>query len=136
MATRILHIVPTLDRGGIEQSLISLCRQMDRERFQFDFLVHSLQKGSLEKETAQLGCGIFHVCARRDGESRNRKELAAFFQTHGEYCIVVQHVSSLSYLAPLAEARRAGITIRVLHCHNMREGGKGAIQLLHRALHL
>ena len=37
---RILHIVPNMQMGGLETFIMNLYRNIDREKVQFDFLVH------------------------------------------------------------------------------------------------
>ena len=37
---RILHIVPNMQQGGIENFIMNVYRKIDREKIQFDFLVH------------------------------------------------------------------------------------------------
>ena len=37
---RILHIVHTMDCGGIETMLMNIYRKIDKEKIQFDFLVN------------------------------------------------------------------------------------------------
>ena len=37
---RVLHVVGAMDRAGTETMIMNLYRSFDRERYQFDFLVH------------------------------------------------------------------------------------------------
>lgn len=42
---RILQCLPgNMDMGGIESFLMSLYRKLDREKYQFDFIVHKTGK--------------------------------------------------------------------------------------------
>ena len=38
---RVLHVLGGVGLGGAESRIMDLYRQMDREKIQFDFLVHS-----------------------------------------------------------------------------------------------
>ena len=40
MPIRILHVVTYMGRGGLESMLMNYYRHMDRNKVQFDFLVH------------------------------------------------------------------------------------------------
>ena len=40
MAIRVLHVVTYMGRGGLETMLMNYYRHMDRDKVQFDFLVH------------------------------------------------------------------------------------------------
>ena len=37
---RVLHVIGAMDRGGAETMVMNIYRAIDREQFQFDFLVH------------------------------------------------------------------------------------------------
>ena len=41
---RILHVIGAMDRGGAETMIMNLYRQIDRRKYQFDFLVHTDRK--------------------------------------------------------------------------------------------
>ncbi len=56
---RILHVVTSLDHGGIEIWLLHLLRHIDRERFPTDALVLNERRGPLEGELQSLGCRVF-----------------------------------------------------------------------------
>ena len=47
---RILHVVTIMNLGGIETFLMSLYRNIDRNKIQFDFLVHREEKGFFDDE--------------------------------------------------------------------------------------
>ena len=42
---RVLHNIVLMDTGGIETLVMNLYKHIDRERLQFDFLVHRPQEG-------------------------------------------------------------------------------------------
>jgi hypothetical protein len=42
---RILHVVGSMDRGGIETWLMHILRNANRQRLQMDFLVHLARPG-------------------------------------------------------------------------------------------
>ena len=41
---KILHIVPNMQSGGLETFIMNVYRNIDREKIQFDFLVHYKEK--------------------------------------------------------------------------------------------
>lgn len=47
---RVLQVVTILNRGGLETMLMNYYRNIDREKVQFDFLVHREQRGAYEEE--------------------------------------------------------------------------------------
>src|SRR5690348_7700945 len=112
-----------MNRGGIESLLMNIYRKIDRDKIQFDFLVHTSQECAYDKEIRKLGGKIFSVVPRKNGLIKNYKSLKAFFQEHKEYRIIHQHASSLTYIEPLRAAKKNGIPCRIIHGHNTRQGG-------------
>ena len=55
MTTRILHIVTYMGRGGLETMLMNYYRHINREKVQFDFLVHRDLEADYDSEILQLG---------------------------------------------------------------------------------
>lgn len=47
---RILHVVTTMNRGGLETLIMNYYRAIDRNAFQFDFLVHRMERSDYEDE--------------------------------------------------------------------------------------
>ena len=47
---RILHIVGAMYPGGMENFIMNLYRNIDRTRFQFDFVVHQQKDRNWEAE--------------------------------------------------------------------------------------
>ena len=45
---RVLQVIGVMDRGGAETMVMNLYRAMDRERIQFDFLVHEQREGDYD----------------------------------------------------------------------------------------
>ncbi|SDN15889.1 glycosyltransferase family 1 protein [Acetanaerobacterium elongatum] len=128
---RVLHIVFSMNRGGIETILMNIFRNIDRSKLMFDFLVHTKEDCAYDEEIRALGGRIYSVPSRRAGLLKNRRALDAFFKAHPEYKIVHQHVSSMSYVEPLKAAKRAGVPVRIIHVHGTSEGASW----LHVPLH-
>ena len=58
---RILHVLNSLNRGGAETMLMNYYRKIDRNWFQFDFVVHDSNPGVYADEVRQLGGHIYYV---------------------------------------------------------------------------
>ena len=50
---RILHVLGKLELGGAESRIVDLYRNMDRDKIQFDFLVHSRPEKTGKKKENQ-----------------------------------------------------------------------------------
>ena len=117
---RVLHIVPKLAPGGIETLLMNICRHIDRTKINFDFLIHSSEKGVYDDELRALGCRLFylHRLSARYFFLSYKNDLRAFFLQHkNDYDIIHSHIDTLSAI-PLKEASLAGYPIRIAHSHN------------------
>ena len=58
---RVLHVVTYMGRGGLETMLMNYYRQIDRNRVQFDFLVHRSFTADYDPEIIKLGGKIYHL---------------------------------------------------------------------------
>ncbi|WHY33853.1 glycosyltransferase family 1 protein [Cytobacillus firmus] len=129
---RVLHVVGKMNRGGIETFLMNVYRKIDRQKVQFDFLVHTEDECDYNEEIFKLGGKIYSIPPRKQGFFKNRKSLIAFFKKHQDYKVVHQHISSLSYVEPLKIATKFGIPIRIVHGHSSQEGGSFFNKYIHK----
>lgn len=119
MAIRILHIVGIMNMGGLENLLMNIYRQIDRNQIQFDFLVTREQKGIFDDEIKSLGGKIHNVPhLAKVGLIQYQKNIYNFLKQHQEYRIVHCHRDAMCALY-LAQAKRANIPIRIAHSHNI-----------------
>lgn len=58
---RVLNVLGTTNLGGAESRVMELYRAMDRDRIQFDFLVHTDKEGQYSEEIRRLGGRIYSV---------------------------------------------------------------------------
>ena len=59
---RILQSVSNMDRGGIETMLMNYYRHLDRDQFQFDFLVNKEKPGFFDDQFNFAGLLQSPVC--------------------------------------------------------------------------
>lgn len=111
---KVLHTLPALDGGGAERIVYDYCIRM-MDEFQFDFIVHTEDKGILENELEKRGCRIFHIPPLH----RNKRVYKARIQQilrEGEYDII--HVSQgYRGIYFLKYAKKYGIPVRIAHSH-------------------
>lgn len=127
---RILQVVTYMGRGGIETMLMNYYRRIDREKLQFDFLVHRDFRADFDDEIEALGGRIYRVPAMNPASGSYRKALADFFKNH-PYRVVHCHLNYMSGVV-LAAAKKAGVPVRIAHAHtaNMAPGWKQAVRRL------
>ena len=114
---RILHVVTYMGRGGLESMLMNYYRNIDRNKVQFDFLVHRDFKADYDDEILSLGGKIHHISRLVPWSSKYKSELKTFFKTHPEYKVVHVHQDCLSAVA-LKCAEECGIPVRIAHAHS------------------
>ena len=114
---RVLQIVTNMRRGGLETMLMNYYRHIDRNKVQFDFLVHRDFESDYDKEILELGGKIYHISRLIPWSSSYRKKLRAFFTSHPEYKIVHVHQDCLSSVA-LECAKKCGVPVRIAHSHS------------------
>ena len=127
---RILQVVTYMGRGGIETMLMNYYRRMDREKIQFDFLVHRDFRADFDDEIEALGGRIYRVPAMNPASGSYRKALADFFRAH-PYRVVHCHLNYMSGVV-LAAAKQAGVPVRIAHAHTaaMAPGWKQSVRRL------
>lgn len=117
---RVLQIVTTMNRGGLETMLMNYYHNIDRATIQFDFLLHRSEKSDYEDEIKLLGGNIYRVSPLNPFSFSYRNELKQFFLQHKEYKIVHCHLDCMSSL-PLYYAKKTGIKRRIAHSHNSNQ---------------
>ena len=113
---RILHVVGGMNRGGVETWLMHVLRNIDRDRFQMDFLVHTEKPCPYDDEARALGSKIIPCLspAKPWLYDRNFKRI---LREYGPYDVVHSHVHHFSgYVLWLA--KQVGVPIRIAHSHN------------------
>ena len=116
-ATRVLHVLGGLSQGGVENFLMNIYRDIDRNKIQFDFLVN--RHGVFDDEVEKLGGHIYTTPSLQSiGPFKYRKYLNAFFEKNGNnYNIVHSHLNQVSGLI-LEIANKNSIPTRIAHAHN------------------
>lgn len=121
---RILHVLGTLDRGGAETMLMNIYRHIDKNKIQFDFVIHTQKKGEYEQEILENGGKIYRMPRYN---IRNHKEYISkwrdFFNTHKEYKIIHGHQRGTAFIY-LKIAKEFGIKT-IMHSHSISSRGEG-----------
>ena len=120
---RILMINYKMQCAGIESFIMNIYRNIDRNKVQFDFLVHYEARQFYDDEIEALGGKIYRLFIKYI------KDLNKFFGNHPEYKIVHGHMESFGIFY-LRAAYLAGIPYRIAHSHiaQKNKGLKGAVK--------
>ncbi len=115
---RVLHVLGSLDPGGVENWLLEIVRHRSPSDWAFDFCLLGSREGAYAGELRRRGCKILWCPLRPFVLFPSR----LFSLLRGSsYEIVHSHVHSFSGLI-LAIAQAAGVPLRVAHCHNTHDG--------------
>ncbi|MBH0230750.1 glycosyltransferase family 1 protein [Halobacillus yeomjeoni] len=112
---RVLHIVSSLNGGGVEAMLLNYYERMDHQEIQFDFITHGDEVGILEEKFTSLHSKIYHVTPRRNNFLKNLKETNAVIEK-GNYDIVHCHQGPKGFF-PILFAKMARVEKRIIHNH-------------------
>lgn len=134
---RVLQVVTTMERAGLETMLMNYYRNIDRERVQFDFLRHRDGEHAYDAEIRAMGGRIYTVPPFNPINTNGYPSaLNMFFSEHrNNYRVVHAHLDCLSAI-PLRFAKKYGISTRIAHAHvsRMTFDIKLPIRMFYRAL--
>ena len=115
---RVLQIVPAMNCGGMENFIMNVYRNIDRQKVQFDFLYHYDMDCFFDKEIEKLGGKTYKLTGRQDNNfPKYFKNLDDFFKEHTEYKVVHGHYSGFGMFYN-HYAKKHGVATRAGHSHN------------------
>ncbi len=115
----VLVLITLMDRAGAETMMMNYLRNIDRTRFQLDFLINRQEKADYEDEIEQLGSHIYRMSPIFPGKFRKyQKEFELFLKEHSQYQIIYSHLEERSFLA-MRVAKKMGIPMRIVHAHSV-----------------
>ena len=126
---RILQIVPNMQAGGLENSIMNYYRNIDRTKIQYDFIVHYKTPHFYDEEIKKLGGHIYYLSFRDDKNIfKYIRDLHSIFKTK-KYHIVHSHMASLAFIH-LGMAKLCDIPVRIIHSRNSSTGNdlKGVLK--------
>jgi glycosyltransferase EpsF len=114
---RVLHIVSAMDRGGAETLLMNVYRNLDRNKLQFDFIVHRADQGDYDNEIRHLGGKIYNVPSLGNAGPISYVKKLSEIMSLNSYIAVHSHTDYQSGFPTLA-AKIARIPHRICHSHS------------------
>lgn len=133
MTIRVLHVLAGLNSGGTESFIMNVYRNINRNEIQFDFLLRQDSDPCTVKEVVAMGGRIYTLPHFPKKILGNYLELKRFFKERSaEYKAIHVHCNSLSYIAPLLEAKKYGINRRIVHSHNTQGANFRFVEYIHK----
>ena len=112
---RVLQIIGLSCGGGVESVIMNYYRHLDKEKVQFDFIVHKEPLQSFVEEARSMGAKVYEITPYNQNIFKFTYEIFKIIKK-GNYRIVHSNMNSLSGL-PLLAAYLAGTQVRILHNH-------------------
>lgn len=132
---KVLHYVGKMGIGGIETLLMTIYRNIDRTKIQFDFAVHTTEKETFDDEILELGGAFYRFPSMRRNPLKYKKTWDDFWKEHcNEYEAFHFHTPSFANIIALKSAKKHGVPIIIAHCHNTH-ANRGKLQYIHDVLH-
>lgn len=124
---RVLHVFGGLDSGGAESRTMDIYRKLDKDKVQFDFLIHTNKKGFFEDEILNMG-GRIHRVPRLSFKTifAYSNAVKNFFNSHPEYKIVHGHMLSTAFIY-LKIAKSKGVPVRIAHSRSGSRAQKDVV---------
>jgi glycosyltransferase involved in cell wall biosynthesis len=124
-----------MGHGGIETWLMQILRNIDRQKYKLDFLVHTDQNKAYDKEILSLDSRIIRIKPEKMGlkYSGYLKRFRKILVDEGPFDVLHAH-GGISYGPLLKQAYKAGVKARIIHGHNLQQGKKK--DLLRLPVHL
>ena len=103
--------------GGMETLIMNVYRHIDREKVQFDFLVHYEEPGDYDEEIRALG-GNIYIMPKTVPQNYfiYKRALQTFFKEHSDYKVVHGHLQSTAFLYHKI-AKEYGVKCCITHSH-------------------
>lgn len=129
---KVLEMIGALNFGGSQAMIVNLCRQMNRDNVQCDFVVDHPEYMGMAPIVEEMGSKIYIMPTFRGTNLKEVKEAwNHFFLEHPDYQILHSHSRSYASVY-LPIAKKYGLKT-IIHSHNT-SNGKGIIALIKNIL--
>ena len=120
---RVVHVLGDFSVGSVENFIMSVYRRMDRDKIQFDFIVHNLENDAYRKEIEELGGRIF-ILDRLNflNPLKYIRDLDKILEDHKEISIIHCHFRGTEAIIH-KEAKKHGL-MTISHNHGAQNYSK------------
>lgn len=129
---RVLQIMGIVQNGGVEAVIMNYYKHIDRDKVQFDFVVHKGSNKAYLDTAKSLGAHIYEVTPYTNNFLSFTFEIYKIIKKN-HYNIVHSNMNTLSVF-PLFAAWAANAKIRILHNHTTDNKAEGLRSFLKRFL--
>lgn len=123
MIKRILVVMNTIDAGGAETFIMKVFRQLNKEKFSFDFLINKKDSNFYLEEIEKLGGKVFYGYSKSSHPIKCFSFMYNTVKNGGYDCVFNIMVHPVGFLDLLAQ-KMAGAKVRLVRSTNTSAGGK------------
>lgn len=113
---KILHLMPALNVGGIETSVLNYFKRIDSSKVNCDVAVFIPTLGKCAEEFQKMGSKVY-ILPQKSKDIKGYKTQLIKIIREGQYDIVHAHQSYQSFI-PLRYAKKCGVKVRIAHAHS------------------
>ena len=120
----VLHAVGNMGMGGYETLIMNIYRNIDRNKVQFDFMIHTAREGEYADEIKSMGGHIYHMPVLMQKPKvyywryfEYRKALDDLFREHPEFSIVHGHMTNTASIYMPIARKYPNIKACIAHSH-------------------
>ena len=118
---KVLEMIASLTFGGSQAMIVNLCRKMDRNKVQCDFIIDHPELSGMGQIIESLGSKIYVMPTFKGTNVKEVKEAwDRFFTEHPDYQILHSHSRSYASIY-LPIAKKHGLKT-IIHSHNTSNG--------------
>lgn len=127
---RVAHVLEgPMNLGGVESFIMNMFSAIDKDRFVFDFVCKTEEKGFWDDKIEALGGKIYRINYNENKLNNyvfkaGARAYRRFFRAHPEFDAVHIHSYSCARFYIADAARKAGIKFIVYHLHSTDCGSK------------
>ena len=129
---RVLQIMGIVESGGVEAVIMNYYQHIDREKVQFDFIMHKGANAEYVRKVHSLGGKVYEITSYSKNIFKFTYEIYKIIKT-GKYNIIHCNLNALSGF-PLLAAYLAGAEVRILHNHTTDNKAEGLRTVIKRIL--
>ncbi|MFC1758731.1 glycosyltransferase family 1 protein [Planctomycetota bacterium] len=127
---KVLHVVGSMNYGGVESWLMNMLQLAKRNDVSFEFLVHNQEPGAFDHEIRRAGSRVIH-CRKSCNLRTYSRDLTTILRD-SEYNAIHSHVGYYSGIV-LSIAARNKVPIRVAHSHSELDRSMRLDRVLYRS---
>ncbi len=125
---KVLHYIPGFKFGGIESRMIDVYKRIDKNKFQFDFLITTSIENPLVDEIKSIGGNVYLISPfKMKCIIEHVRDISKILK-HQKYDIVHCHSSSTGFILLMA-AKKNNVNGRILHARTSSFKGSSMIPL-------